>query len=249
MVENPPIVDALLLAAGSGRRMSSVSQGSNKVFLPLLGHPVLWYSLASLLNCPEIRRIVLVYRPMDREEIDRILSSCSTGKEIILCEGGSERPDSVFNGLEVLSESEPEVVLIHDSARPFFTQDMVHRSIESAIDNGAATVAIPLTDTLKRGGEGFLYETLPRKELYRIQTPQTFRFGLIWKAHQSFRQNPDTSVTDDCMLLEKTGMKIGLVAGDESNLKITTALDLLVAEMILSRIQKDGSQRYPFYTR
>lgn len=244
-----PVVDALLLAAGSGKRMGSAGQGGNKVLLPLMGHPILWYSLVSLLKCEEIRRIVLVHRSIDQDEITKTLSSCTPDKEILVCEGGNERSDSVFNGLEALSGQPPEVVLIHDSARPFFTREMVASSIELAQINGAATVAIPLTDTLKRGRDGFLNETLPRKELFRIQTPQAFQYDLIREAHQIFRSNPDPGVTDDCMLLEKKGMKIALVAGDERNLKITTALDLLVAEMTLSQGKKEGSQPYPFYTR
>jgi len=94
-------------------------------------------------------------------------------------------------------------------------------------------VAVPLSDTLKRGKGGFLVETVPRVNLYRIQTPQTFRYDLILKAHESFQEKRNPEVTDDCMLLERKGQRIALVAGEEKNIKVTTPFDLRLAEVIL----------------
>lgn len=229
-------VDALVVAAGSGRRMGGVLQGQNKVLVPLAGKPMVLYSLGTLVDSGLIRRIVLVYRPQDQSVIGTILESAGLKDQVDLVPGGEARFDSVWNGLQELAHPPvtcPGIVLIHDAARPFVTQRMIQESIERARKHGGATVAIPLSDTLKRGSEGFLHETLPREELYRIQTPQTFRYDLLRQAHEEFRQDPDPSVTDDCMLLERCGYRIALVLGEETNLKVTTPVDFHIAEAIL----------------
>jgi 2-C-methyl-D-erythritol 4-phosphate cytidylyltransferase len=219
--------------------MGTTFQGRNKVLLPLAGRPLLLYSLETLLNSGLIRQMVLIYRAEDMQEIRDLLRSTNLSDRVCIIAGGEARFDSVWNGLQALSrlpDGSPEIVLIHDAARPFLTDRMIHRSIVQAREHGGATVAIPLSDTLKRGREGFLHETLPRDELYRIQTPQTFRYELLRQAHEEFRASPDPSVTDDCMLLERRGYKIALVHGEETNLKVTTPVDLRVAESILQSI-------------
>jgi len=204
------------------------------VLLPLAGKPLLLYSLQTLLDSFLFRDVLLVHRVEDRPEIVRILQYAGIDDLVGLVPGGDERFDSVWNGLSALAAmGPPEIVLIHDAARPFVTKRMIKESIERAREYGGATVAISLSDTLKRGSDGFLHETLPREELYRIQTPQTFRFDLLRQAHAEFRQAPDPSVTDDCMLLERRGQKIALVVGEEINLKVTTPVDLHIAEAIL----------------
>ena len=233
-------VDALVVAAGSGKRMGGVLQGRNKILVPLAGKPMVLYSLGTLLDSGLIRRIVLVYRTEDKSAISTILESAGLSEQIDLVPGGEARFDSVWNGLQQLAHppvTRPAIVLIHDAARPFVTQGMIQESIKKAREYGGATVAIPLSDTLKRGSGGFLHETLPRKELYRIQTPQTFRYDLLRQAHEEFRQDPDPSVTDDCMMLERCGYRIALVLGEETNLKVTTPVDFHIAEAILQSIR------------
>lgn len=232
-------VDALVVAAGSGKRMGAAFGGGNKVLLPLAGKPLLLYALQTLLDTFLFREILLVHRLEDCPEIKRILQSAGIDDLVGLVPGGNERFDSVWNGLSALSAlGSPEIVLIHDAARPFVTKQMIQESIERAREHGGSTVAIPLSDTLKRGSDGFLHETLPREELYRIQTPQTFRYDLLRQAHEEFREVPDPSVTDDCMLLERRGHKIALVLGEETNFKVTTPVDLHIAEAILQSTGK-----------
>jgi 2-C-methyl-D-erythritol 4-phosphate cytidylyltransferase len=234
-------VDALLLAAGSGRRMGAYTSGQNKVLLPVMGLPVLSYSLRTFLNSGVIRNLLVVCRSQDRDDVQRVLEHLKA-THLQVVEGGEERFDSVYNGLIHLASDPPEIILVHDTARPFVTQSMILESIEKAAQCGAATVAFPLSDTVKRGRNGFLHETLPREELYRIQTPQSFQFPLIWKAHQERHRgkaNPSESVketpliTDDCMLLEKEGHPIALVLGAETNIKITTPVDFALADWIV----------------
>lgn len=235
-------VDAMVVAAGSGKRMGDTFQGRNKVLVPLVEKPLLLYSLETLLGSGLIRRLFLVHRRDDRAEIQQILESAGLVDKVVLVEGGEARFDSVWNGLQALSgQDSPEIVLIHDAARPFLTRRMIRESIDTAREHGGSTVAIPLTDTLKRGGEGFLHETLPRESLFRIQTPQTFRYDLLYEVHAEFRRSPDPTVTDDCMLLERRGLPIALVLGEEINLKVTTPVDFHVAEAILKSLQPPAS--------
>jgi len=227
-----PSVAAILLAAGSSTRMGEASRGGNKVLLEIGGEPILLQSLRTILAVTEINKVVLVHRKSDGGTVQEILAQVPGQERVCAVAGGKERFDSVYNGLNILSESPPGIVAIHDSARPFTTERIFRETIEQARKHGAATVAISLSDTLKREEDGFLIETLPRAEHYRVQTPQAFRFDLIWEAHQHFRINPSSKITDDCMLLEREGHKIALVEGDERNIKITTQFDLEVAEMI-----------------
>lgn len=226
---------ALLLAAGSGERMSPVSGGKNKVFLEIKEKPLFLYPLRRLLANPYVERVVVVYRPEDLPLLKSVLEREKLDAEVECVEGGPERFDSVYNGLSHLSNKAPTLILIQDSARIFLTDRMIREALEAAEQHGAATVAVPVSDTIKRREGAFLVETLRRENLYRIQTPQAFLFEHIWNAHQEFRDNPDPSVTDDCMLLERKGFPIALVPGKEENIKVTTPFDLQLAEVLLRR--------------
>lgn len=230
-----PTVAAILVAAGSGKRLEAASGGKNKVLLNLGGTPLFTHPLRTLADSGLIDRIALVHRPEDREEIDAHIQALGLEARVCLVPGGRERFDSVHEGLARLADTPPEIVVIHDAARPFATREMVRESLERAREVGAASVAIPLTDTVKRGEGGMLRETLPRQGLYRIQTPQTFRFELLWEAYRTFMQAPDPQVTDDCMILERLGIPIALVIGSESNLKVTSPCDLEIAEVLMRK--------------
>jgi 2-C-methyl-D-erythritol 4-phosphate cytidylyltransferase len=214
--------------------MGEVTAGGNKVLLELAGVPLFIHPLRTLLGCPEIDEICLIHRPGDEPSVRLCLESLGLIPSVRLQSGGKERFESVYCGLASLAETHPEIVLIHDSARPFPSKRMIRETIEKARRFGAATVAVPLSDTLKRGAEGYLAETLPRENLFRIQTPQTFRFDWIWEAHQRLQDHPDPGVTDDCVILEREGRRIAPVQGDEFNIKVTTPFDLELARMILA---------------
>jgi 2-C-methyl-D-erythritol 4-phosphate cytidylyltransferase len=236
---------ALLLAGGSGTRMAAATGGGNKVLLDLGGEPVLCHSLRTLLGSRCFDRVVLVHRDEDRARLEERLDSGGLAGSVDWVVGGKERFDSVHAGLEFLSKvGAPKNVLIHDSARPFVTTAMIEESLAKAAEFGASTVAVPLSDTLKREDGGFLVETLPRKHLYRIQTPQAFDFQLLFAAHKRFRNAPDPMVTDDCMLLEKEGRGIAIVSGCESNIKITTPFDLKLAQAILEERRNAAGEEF-----
>lgn len=227
-----PIVDVLLVAGGSGTRMADSTGGRNKVLLEVGGRPLVSYAFDTFLAWGQFRRLLVVHRPSDLALMQKATLGDRIEERVAFVEGGPERFDSVSNGLAALVESPPEIVVIHDAARPFLTHRMIEESVLAAHQHGSATVAIPLTDTVKRVAGGLLTETIPRNELVRIQTPQAFRFSAIWKAHQALRLRPDSTVTDDCMLLEREGVHTAWVMGDETNLKVTTPWDLEVAEWI-----------------
>jgi len=229
---NAPCVDALLLAAGAGSRMKEATGGKNKVLLELGGVPLFVHPLRKLAASPHLRRIVMVHRAEEEEVVRRTVDGEHLGREIRFVPGGPERFDSVYHGLAALESDPPDYVLIQDSARPFLRDRFIEESVRQAVVYRACTVAVPLSDTLKRMEGEALVETLPRENLYRIQTPQTFDFSLLWEAHNRFRDNPLPGITDDCMLLERKGLSIGLVMGEESNIKVTTAFDLNLAESI-----------------
>jgi 2-C-methyl-D-erythritol 4-phosphate cytidylyltransferase len=153
-------------------------------------------------------------------------------------EGGSNRFESVKRGFTALSADPPELVLIHDGVRALVDDDLIIRCIERAKHHGGAIAAIRVRDTIKQVAEdGRITETPARKQLWQAQTPQVFRFGLFKSAIENF--GDDIPPTDDAMLLEKLGKSVNIVEGDECNIKITSPLDLKLAEIIIG--QKDGS--------
>ncbi len=237
-IQKPGSVDALLLAAGSGSRMTDATGGKNKVLLKLGGVEIFIHSFRKLIRSPLLRKIIVVHRDGEEKLIRSAIDRERVDKEVCLVVGGTERFDSVYRGLCALEVDPPEFVMIHDSARPFLKDRFIEDSIRQVRVHRACTVAVPLTDTLKRMEGDVLIETLPRENLYRIQTPQTFDYSFLREAHIGFQRQPEIGVTDDCMLLEKAGHPIGLVLGEESNIKVTTSFDLDVANSIL----QEGSE-------
>ena len=146
--------------------------------------------------------------------------------------GGDTRQESVYNALKELS-SNTDIVVIHDAVRPFVNEDMIIQSIDDANRYGSAIVAVPVKDTIKESdNDGFVMKTLDRRKLWAIQTPQTFKYDLIMKAHLYARDN-NIQATDDAFLVEQIGHKVKLIMGSYENIKITTPDDLAVAKAIL----------------
>jgi 2-C-methyl-D-erythritol 4-phosphate cytidylyltransferase len=152
---------------------------------------------------------------------------------IQVVEGGAERQDSVYNALRLLP-SDCEWVLIHDGVRPFVSAALIDATMERARETGAAIAALPATDTVKRVESGVVVETLPRSEIYLVQTPQVFRMELLLSAYEEARRN-GWSVTDDASLVERLGVTVSVVNGEPTNIKVTTPADLLWAEWFLGR--------------
>lgn len=218
------IIAALIVAAGQGQRAGGPVP---KQFQPLLGASVLRRSATAFAALPEIRLIQIVTSADRRAETEAALEHIA---RLPFANGGATRQDSVRNGLEALAPHNPDFVLVHDAARPLVSAALIRRVID-ALEQGA-TAAIPLVpvaDTLKRD-DADEWTTVPRDSLYRAQTPQGFRFATLLAAHREFA---NAAVTDDMALAELAGLPITRVAGEETNLKITTEEDFSHAARLL----------------
>lgn len=153
-------------------------------------------------------------------------------KVTMVVAGGASRAESVIIGLDTVSKK-TRLVAVHDGARPLVTEEIVNAAIEKAAQTGAAAPAIPVKDTIKIAKDGIVERTPNRATLFAVQTPQVFDRDLLRGALQKARED-QAEVTDDCMACERIGMKVHLVAGSEENLKITTPLDLVLADEILA---------------
>jgi 2-C-methyl-D-erythritol 4-phosphate cytidylyltransferase len=223
--------DVIVVAAGKGERMGAMLP---KPFLSLLGTPLLIHTLRAITASSLVRKIILVIAK-ERESLGQELLHVHGpfSVPIALVHGGNERQDSVRCGLAAL-DSDSELVVIHDAARPFLTPHILDASIHAAAEYGGAVVAIPARDTIKRVSEsGLVTETVPRQQLWLAQTPQTFQVALIREAHAR-ADAKGIIMTDDAALLEWSGKPVKVVAGSQRNFKITTLEDLVLAEMILT---------------
>ena len=214
-------VGAVIVAAGESRRMGGV----DKVFAPLGRKPVLAHVLDAFESCNSIDQIIVVVSRKNLERCRQLIAEQGWSKPIEVCAGGRRRQDSVAAGLSRLENC--HWVVIHDGARPLVTADLIERGLEAAEETGAAVAAIPVTDTIKVANVNrIVYQTPPRQNLWAIQTPQVFRFGIIAKAYEQAKGE----VTDDASLVERLGYKAKLYMGSYDNIKITTSFDLLIAE-------------------
>jgi 2-C-methyl-D-erythritol 4-phosphate cytidylyltransferase/2-C-methyl-D-erythritol 2,4-cyclodiphosphate synthase len=215
----------LIVAAGSGTRAGGAMP---KQYQKLGGVPVLRRSIAAFDGIPGIETIQIVVGP---EHEEQFLAATRGLKLLTPVAGGDTRRHSVFHGLHALSVHKPDAVLIHDAARPLVSRALIERVI-AALEAGAeaAIPLLPVADTLKTESGGH-WRTVPRDGLLRAQTPQGFRFGAIFDAHQKF---PRVEVTDDMATAELAGLSIVSVPGEEGNLKITTQDDMAFAERLLA---------------
>jgi len=224
----------LIPAAGAGKRMGGPQ---NKLLLPLLGRPLLAWTLETALGAEGIEWIGIIGQPSDFPAFEAILSSLKTElKPCRLIEGGATRQASVFNGLGALPQRATNV-LIHDGARCLATADLLNRCAQGLFQTDGLIAAIPVKDTIKRvNAQGWITETPERSALWAAQTPQGFRVELLKHCHQRGLEQ-GWEVTDDAALLERCGAPTRVILGEETNLKITTPVDLALAEFILSQRQ------------
>lgn len=228
---------AIVLSAGSGKRMNSKIA---KQYIMLRDKEVIYYSLRVFEDNPNITDIILVVREEDKEYCqNNIIEKYNFKKVTNICIGGMERYNSVYNGLQVISNPD-EIVLIHDGARPFITDDMINESIAAAESYGACTLGVPVKDTIKIVDDNlFGIETPERKKVYQIQTPQTFKVGLIKEAYEKMLKNENHNITDDTMLVEQyNGVYSKIILGAYENIKITTPEDVEIAEKFVEKILK-----------
>lgn len=216
---------AVIVAAGTASRMG----GIDKIMEPLNGEPLVMYSVRAFQNCDAIKEIVVVTR---QDLVLPIMSLCAgIDKVKAVIAGGSSRPESVSAGLNALSDK-VRLSAIHDGARPLITWQVIDRTVRAANSYGAAAPGIPVKDTIKVVTGGVVKETPDRKNLYAIQTPQVFDIALLRGALKKAKDD-GAEITDDCSAVERMGMSVKIVEGDERNLKVTTPIDLAVAKLFL----------------
>ena len=223
-------VNAVIVAAGKGCRMR---HDRPKQFLPLAGRPLLLRTLDRFARVDVIRRVVVITSAADRAECRALLDADGPRTTpAVVVEGGARRQDSVRCGLAAL-DAACDIVVIHDAARPFVNVETIAHSIRAAAETGAALVATPARDTLKRVGlDATVSATLSRQDVWLAQTPQTFQVDLIREAHRR-AQEQGVTATDDAGLVERLGRPVRVVPGDALNFKITTRDDLILAEALL----------------
>jgi 2-C-methyl-D-erythritol 4-phosphate cytidylyltransferase len=217
-------VGAIVVAAGTGRRMG----GKDKIFAILAGKPLLAHTIDIFQMCPAINQVVIV---LSKERVDegwQLAKQHRWSKVSEVCAGGARRQDSVKEGLQKLTGC--QWVVIHDGARPCLRPELLEAGLNEARHSGAAVPALPVTDTIKVvSPDSFVVETAFRQRLWTVQTPQVFRCDII---HEAYR-NADRDVTDDATLVENLGYKVKVYPGSDTNIKVTTPEDLLIAEAFL----------------
>ena len=222
------IWSAVVVAAGSARRM----EGIDKVLTTLGELPVLVHTLRVFQQCPDIAEIVVVTREDLMVEVGSICQDFALTKVSKVIKGGKERIHSVQAGLREVRE-DAELIAIHDGARPLLPPDVLEEVLHRAAQTGAAAPAVAVKDTIKAvRDDGTVAETLDRAALRAVQTPQIFESALLKAALQAAVEG-GIPITDDCSAVERLGKRVYLVEGDEENLKITTPVDLILAEAIL----------------
>jgi len=228
---------AIIVAGGSSSRM----KGINKQFSLLLGKSVLLRSIEAFNNCNFVDRIVIVARPQDIPEVQRMVSDNSFSKVTDIVEGGSCRAESVKNGV-LAAGDDAGIFLIHDGARPLVTREIIESVKNAAELYGAAACAVPLKDTVKKVDlSGKIIDTPDRSQLVAVGTPQGFKSDIYKKALVSVGELSD-KITDDCMLVELSGQTVYTVEGSYDNIKITSPIDIIIAESILRERGEEGCE-------
>lgn len=234
---------AIVLSAGKGKRMNS---DVKKQYLLLDEKPILYYSLLAF-EKSFVDEIIIVTGPDDREYVSHeIVKKYGFTKVSLIVTGGRERYHSVFNGL--MASSACDYVFIHDGARPFITQDILNRALESVKSTNATAVGMPVKDTIKIVDKAKkVIETPNRNDVWLTQTPQCFAYSPIVCAYEDLLAsetsltNRGINITDDAMVMETFGsLPVSLTLGSYDNIKITTPDDLYIAEIILDKLKASG---------
>lgn len=224
-------ISVIIPAAGTGSRMNTKI---NKQFILLNDKPVLAHTIEKFNNCKYVDEIILVLK---QNEIDycrkEIIHKYKYNKVVKIITGGKERQDSVYNGLLEVSNNK-SIVLIHDGARPFITENDIINCIEGVIQYGCCVLGVPVKDTIKIvDDKRNVVDTPERKKLWAVQTPQSFYYNTILDAHKKAKKD-NIVATDDSMLVERIGEKVHMIMGNYRNIKITTIEDLNLALSFLN---------------
>lgn len=219
---------AIIVAAGSGQRFAAKTP---KQFIDLLGKPLILHTLERFDACAAIDSIILVLSDEGSREFENVIVGHQIAKLRRVVTGGSTRAASVKNGFDAIDPQRAEIVAVHDGARPLVSVDEISETVEKAGRTGAACLVADVTDTIKETEDGYILRTIDRRSLRRALTPQAFRYDILKRALNGL--DPSDSITDECFLVEKLGVKIALVEGSSQNIKITRPEDLILAEAII----------------
>lgn len=225
---------AVLLAAGSGERMN---MDISKQFILINEVPLFMYSTRTFNDNPRIDSIIIVTKMEDIHKVEDYCKSFKINKLSAVIPGGKTRQDSVYNSLSYLHErvDDDDVVLIHDTARPLISNSIINGNIDMLKKYDAVETAIKVTDTIVKSNDGQSINQVENREtIYQVQTPQSFRFSLIYQAHEKARLEK-RSVTDDASLIVSMGKSVQIVEGDKNNFKITTPEDLEILKVLLKK--------------
>lgn len=224
-------VHLLIPAAGLGRRMGA---DRNKVLLTLLGQPIIAWTLRAAEEAEAVLWIGLICQPNDQAVLQTVVDNLALQKPVVFLPGGDTRQDSVYNGLQGLPTDATQV-LIHDGARCLATADLFNRCAAALDHHQGLIAAIPVKDTIKVvNANQQITDTPNREHLWAAQTPQGFEVALLKQCHEEGRRQ-GWAVTDDATLFEQCGFPVHIVPGEETNLKVTTPVDLALAEFILQQ--------------
>ena len=220
---------AVIVAAGNASRMG----GIDKVMAELNGEPMIVRTVRTFQTCEGIKEIVIVTREDLIMPIMKLCADFDKVKAVVV--GGADRAESVGLGLSALSD-QVKLVAVQDGARPLITHEVIDRTLRAAHSYGAAAPAIPVKDTIKVVNGGVVSSTPDRKTLQAVQTPQVFDLDLLRGALKKAYEDK-AEITDDCSAVERLGMSVKIVEGDEKNIKVTTPLDLAIAKLLLEEMR------------
>ena len=224
-----PSVGVVIAAGGRGKRLGGRVP---KQFLQLQGVPILQRTVELFASVRSVDEIVIASAPEYIHKVEHLLSSIGCKKHLTIVPGGKERQGSVWNGMHGFL-SKPDIVLVHDAARPLVSKKVIIAVINAAATYSGAVVGVRMNDTIKvEGKKGFYVRTLDRRGLWAVQTPQGFKFDLLLKAHKAARRSRYLG-TDEASLVERLHVPVRIVEGDRTNIKVTTSQDLHLAEMWL----------------
>ncbi|WP_252255102.1 2-C-methyl-D-erythritol 4-phosphate cytidylyltransferase [Clostridium sp. ZBS12] len=224
------MVSAIVVAGGKGKRMGTVQ---SKQYLSLNGKPILYYTIKSFLDCKLVDNIILVVPSHEIDYCEKEILEKNSLKVNKIVAGGDERYDSVYNGL--IEAKGSNIVLIHDGVRPFVSKETIENAIKYSEEYGAAAPGVMPKDTIKIIDDNrFSIDTPNRSHLISVQTPQAFKFDLIYDCHKKIK-NENVNITDDTMVAEYFGNKVYIYPGEYTNIKITTPEDLIIGEYLVNR--------------
>lgn len=229
-----PKVFAIIPAAGSGRRLGGATR---KQFLLLRGKPIIIHTLQQFEHCSDVDEVAVAVPSSAIVDMESLVSRYRLHKVSKVIVGGEQRQDSVALVLRALKPKATDIVVVHDGVRPFIDPRKISLSIQACKEHGAAVLAVQPKDTIRRShGGGFFDATLDRTALWLVQTPQTFKAGLLKKAFALAAEESYHS-TDEAALVERVGVKARIVEGSYDNIKITTPEDVELGSLIFERLR------------